>query len=199
MAIIAALPMVIAFWQFRQTNWIPARRAFSAANANDFSWRNRVASWNGALQIIAEHPWLGAGWGRPESLYEHYYLPARLEEGAAIQMNDYFTLAATLGIPALVYFAMYLGLTAVESRRFPRSEAQPAQLGSKTPTLQSWKPASLAGAAALLIGFWFDGGLFALAIAIAFWVLIEMGVPKMDIKTLSLSKGPFSTRWVEGS
>ena len=32
-----------------------------------------------------------------------------------------------------------------------------------------------AGAAVLLVGFWFDGGLFKLATAAPFWILLELG------------------------
>ena len=91
---------VLSFWHLRQTEWHPARRALSAVNPVDFSWRNRVAAWEGALQIMAELPWFGAGWNHPERLYENYYLASRLQESAAIQMNDYLMLGATLGIPA---------------------------------------------------------------------------------------------------
>jgi len=42
--IIMASLTVVCFWHFRQTDWHPARRAFSAVNAADFSWRNRVAA-----------------------------------------------------------------------------------------------------------------------------------------------------------
>ncbi len=103
--------VVLFFWHFRQTTWHPARRALSAVNAVDFSWRNRIAAWEGALQITAEHPWFGTGWNQPEPLYEHYYLPQKLTESAAIQMNDYLMLGATLGIPALFCFGMYLWLS----------------------------------------------------------------------------------------
>jgi len=32
-----------------------------------------------------------------------------------------------------------------------------------------------AGAIVLLVGFWFDGGLFKLATASTFWILLELG------------------------
>jgi hypothetical protein len=54
---------------------------------------------------------LGAGWNQPEPLYDHYFLPAKLTESAAIQMNDYLMLGATLGVPAFFCFGMYLWLT----------------------------------------------------------------------------------------
>ena len=88
---------VLFFWQFRRTDWHPARRAFSVARTEDFSWRNRVAAWEGDWQIMAEHPWFGTGWNQPEPLYEHYYLSPKLTESAAIQMNDYLLLGAALG------------------------------------------------------------------------------------------------------
>jgi len=47
---------VLGFWQFRFTEWRPARRAFSMANANDFSWRNRVTAWKGAIRMMAHRP-----------------------------------------------------------------------------------------------------------------------------------------------
>ena len=37
-----------------------------------------------------------------------------------------------------------------------------------------------AGAAVLLVGFWFDGGLFKLATAAPFWILLELGREDLD-------------------
>jgi O-antigen ligase len=96
---------ILLFWHFRQTDWHPAHRAFSVSNQNDFSWRNRVSAWEGGLQMTAEHPWFGAGWNQPEPLYEHYYLPPKVTESAAIEMNDCLLLGATLGISALLRLA----------------------------------------------------------------------------------------------
>ncbi|HET7626152.1 MAG TPA: O-antigen ligase family protein [Verrucomicrobiae bacterium] len=236
LSVIVISVIVLLFWQFRHTEWVPARRAFSAANANDFSWRNRVAAWEGALQIMAEHPWLGVGWNRPEPLYDHYYLPPKVSESAAIEMNDYLMLGATLGVPALFCFCMYiwLSLGEVPSSRFqvstwqlrgarpPRalffapsrktsvarddSEAvglshaseveceahstapgagalpgagpktQNAKLETKHSPPSDWLSATCrAGALILAIGFWFDGGLFKLATASVFWILLELG------------------------
>src|SRR5690606_33475143 len=43
---------VLAFWNLRHTEHSTTRRAFSVANVNDFSWRKRVAAYEGALQMI---------------------------------------------------------------------------------------------------------------------------------------------------
>jgi hypothetical protein len=39
----------------------------------------------------------------------------------------------------------------------------------------SLQTACRAGAIVLLVGFWFDGGLFELATASPFWILLELG------------------------
>jgi O-antigen ligase len=162
-SIILLSAIAITFCHFRQTEWHPAQRALSVVNIVDFSWRNRISAWAGALQITAEHPWFGFGWNQPEPLYEHYYLPRKLTESAAIQMNDYLMLAATLGIPALFCFGIYLWLSLFKNSAF---SLQPLELLPAT---------CRAGAIVLLVGFWFDGGLFKLATASTFWILLELG------------------------
>lgn len=66
LSVILASVLVLSFWQFRYTDWLPARRVFSAVNANDFSWRNRIAAWQGAIHMMKDHPLLGFGWGQAE-------------------------------------------------------------------------------------------------------------------------------------
>jgi hypothetical protein len=39
-----------------------------------------------------------------------------------------------------------------------------------------------AGAIVLLVGFWFDGGLFKLATASTFWILLELGAVQLPQK-----------------
>lgn len=172
---------VLVFWHFRQTDWHPAHRAFSAINMADFSWRNRVAAWEGALQITAGHPLFGTGWSQLEPLYEHYYLPPRLTERGAIEMNDYLMLGATIGIPALFCFGMYLWLSIVQSGNWRVvNESAALRAGSGEWRLESreddWlRTTCHAGAIVLLAGFWFDGGLFKLPTAVVFWILFELG------------------------
>ena len=133
-------------------------------------------------------------------------------EGAAIELNDYFTLGMTLGVPALGCFLVYVGLamkskvgskskvgrrpTTVHGRK-SGEDATGASVGSQVRgdgllttdhgplTTDHWLRATCrAGAIVLLVGFWFDGGLFKLATATVFWILIELGredfQPQMD-------------------
>lgn len=160
--------ILITFWHFRQTDWHPAHRAFSVGNQDDFSWRNRTAAWEGALQITGENPWFGAGWNQPSPLYDSFYLPPKLTESAAIEMNDYLMLGATLGIPALFCFGMYVWLN-LGDRRWEIGDR------GKSSNLDWLQMTCRAGAIVLLVGFWFDGGLFKLATASTFWILLELG------------------------
>jgi O-antigen ligase len=173
--VILASVFVLVFWHFRQTEWHPAHRAFSAVNAADFSWRNRIAAWEGALQMMAEKPWFGFGWNQPEPLYEHYYLPPKLTESAAIQMNDYLLLGTTLGIPALFCFGMYIWRSLMRSAECGVRNSGNGDRQDACPTLDLLPATCRAGAIVLLVGFWFDGGLFKLPTAATFWILLELG------------------------
>jgi hypothetical protein len=177
---IAFFSAILCFWQFRFSEWRPARRVFSAVNVNDFSWRNRVAAWSGALHMMRDRPFFGFGWNRAELVYGKTYLPAQIENGAAIQMNDYFMLGISAGVPALFCFLVYVGL----SLRSPRSTVHSPQLtrgpesgfGVNDFKDLDWLQATCrAGAIVLLVGFFFDGGLFKLATGSVFWILLELG------------------------
>jgi O-antigen ligase len=173
----------LGFWQFRFIEWQPARRVFSAVNVNDFSWRNRVVAWQGALRMMADRPWFGFGWGQAEATYEKEYLPRQLENGAALQMNDYFMLGISAGVPALVCFLMYVGLSfrrnprlIIGSRKVLDCENGRVSVFDDLVWLQA---TCRAGAMVLLVGFFVDGGLFKLATGSVFWILLELG--RMDI------------------
>ena len=193
--------LLIGFWNLRHTEHIPTRRIASAANVNDFSSRNRVAGWEGALQMAAEQPWLGFGWNRQDEVYEQLYQRAKIESFRAIRTNDYFKLANTLGIPALVCFVAFVGLSLMRSAELRVRNAETESDTSPRPSPQSGegvssraplaalersageRHASLAlacrsGVVVLLVSFWFDGadsGLFRLASSSLFWVLLALG------------------------
>jgi O-antigen ligase len=172
LVMIVASLLVLVAWNYRQTEHVVARRAFSVGNLNDFSWRNRVEAWVGALQMMAERPWQGVGWNQTENVYDQLYRAPRLGGGTAIQMNDFLRLGTTMGIPALACFAVCIGLSL---RRKPESGIQnPVSVSLVTRHL-SLAAVCHAGALVLLVAFWFDGGLFKLATATVFWVLLELG------------------------
>jgi hypothetical protein len=174
--------VVLSFWQFRHTEHKLARRTFSVSNANDFSWRNRIAAWEGTLQMMAEKPWFGFGWNQPEPLYENDYSSPKLEESMAIQQNDYFMLGSSLGLPALFCFGAYIWLSLSQNSGFRIQKPEAGDRQDACPTLDTghgildWSQTICrAGAIVLLVGFWFDGGLFKLPTAATFWILLELG------------------------
>jgi O-antigen ligase len=165
LAFLAASLSLLAFWQFHFSESRPAQRIFSVANANDFSWRNRVTAWEGAARMMVDRPWTGFGWGQAETDYGKKYCPPRLIEGAAIEMNDYFMIGISAGVPALICFTAYLALSLRKKPASPSSILNPPF---------SIFTIARAGSIVLLVGFWFDGGLFKLPVAIVFWMLMEL-------------------------
>jgi O-antigen ligase len=159
-ALIILSGFAFGFWNFRYAESPLARRLFSVANRNDFSWRNRVTVWRGSIQMMRDRPLLGFGWGDVESAYERSYRARRLDESMAIQLNDYFTLANSAGVPALMFF---IGFAALSLRRQTKPDA----------SFSPHQSSARASAVLLLIGFWFDGGLFKVATGPLFWTLIE--------------------------
>jgi O-antigen ligase len=163
---------VLSFWHFRFSEALPVQRAFSAANANDFSWRNRVTAWEGALRMMRDRPFIGFGWGQAETVYDKKYCP--LPESAAIEMNDYFMLGISAGVSALVGLLVYIWLCFKHKSGFRSQDSGSATSDIGLQTLNSLQTTCRAGAIVLLIGFWFDGGLFKLPTATVFWMLMEL-------------------------
>jgi hypothetical protein len=205
-AIFLLAALLLSFWQFRYTENTLMRRVYSAANRNDYSWRNRVTVWHGSVQMVCDRPLLGFGWGRTELAYQQSYRAKRLDESMAIYLNDYLTLATSVGALALVCALIYVGLRLRGGTTAPifhpqsHFNASPRlcdgqagcdvspwmrKVGAVSVTSTSFLDLPLvvvsrAGVAVLMIGFWFDGGLFKLAIGPLFWVLVEFSrVPAM--------------------
>jgi len=270
--------LVLCFWQFRFSEVPGVRRVFSVGNINDFSWRNRVAAWEGAVHMMRNRPLTGFGWGRAEQAYQEKYLASRLTESAAFEMNDYFMLGTSAGVPALICFVVYVGMamrekketgsrlwalgsgqelkkaeiekagkretggsqslltsaatgatrTEIEggsasspleralerddmSSRFESGDVSPHSKGSGTEReeasqslLTSAATSAMicrAGAVVLLIGFWFDGGLFKLATGSTFWILLELGKTgcfNREIREIrEQEKGILNRRWTQ--
>jgi O-antigen ligase len=176
--------MSVTFWESRHTEQRLVRRVFSIGNVNDFSWRNRVVTYEGALQMMAEKPWLGFGWNQPSRQYKAFYQPSNLSEGASLSLNDYFLLGMTLGIPALALFLAYIWLAFCPLRPRPPSILDVQSSVSECFWIMA---ACRAAVIVLLVGFWFNGGLFKLALATPFWILLELG--RSDSVTVTVRAG----------
>jgi O-antigen ligase/polysaccharide polymerase Wzy-like membrane protein len=156
--IAVALPAmaVLLFWHYRP-NAVVLNRVYSVVNASDFSSRNRSAAMIGALQIMGDHFWVGAGWSRPEPLYETFYSANVADGGMAIQMNSPLLLGASLGGPTLIAWLMYVATSAARA------------------LFTAVGRGYLAAAMVLMIGCIFDGALQFLPAATIFWILVEAG------------------------
>ncbi|HKW30920.1 MAG TPA: O-antigen ligase family protein [Verrucomicrobiae bacterium] len=157
------------------------------------SAQHRVAAWKAGFEMMRDHP-LGVGWNKAVDVYQKNYSPP--EDGAAaLTTNDYLMLGTQLGWPGLICFVAYVGLCFRTKRHLtpalsPFGPSTPAKRGegeSSSVTPQTTPPvtrhmsllaACRAGALAMLVAFWFDGGLFKLATAVAFWILLELGASR---------------------
>lgn len=179
--LIAVSILAVSFWCLRETNIRGIRRALSVANPYDTSWRNRVDAYVGSLQMMADHPWHGLGWGQPETVYPEYYMSDRPTEGLAIFLNDYFTLGMSLGLPALCCFIGYILIMLNEGRNdafavgsSSKQIACDGLLGQPVETSSFPRIAARAGVVVLLTGFWFDRGLLLWPFGILFFFLLEL-------------------------
>ena len=178
LVLLVASLTVLTFWQFRFSEWPPAQRVFSVVNINDFSWRNRVTSWEWAMRSMLGHPLAGVGW-RPLLAFANQQnnSPQPLSNAQAISTNDFLVLGTSAGLPALLCFAAYLALS------FRAGSAAP---GAPLSVFTICRGSSVV----FLVGFWLDGGLFLLALALVFWMLIELSrLEPAEVKTEDIKSG----------
>jgi O-antigen ligase len=171
--ILVAATAVYLFWHSTADDdaWYLKRLDLGRPSA-----QHRVAAWKAAVHIMRDHP-LGVGWNQAVNVYEENYSPP--ENGAAaITMNSYLMLGTELGLPGLLCFVGYVALCLGTGRwniaNRPRLTLSHPHL-LYNPIREGGIIACRAGALALLVAFWFDGGLFTLATASVFWILLELG------------------------
>ncbi len=181
-----AATVIWVFWHAISDDapWYLKRMDFSRPSA-----QHRVAAWKAGFEIMRDHPF-GVGWNNTVEIYQKNYSPP--EDGAgAITTNDYLMLATQLGVPALVCFLVYVALQlgasgwklgarrwkladGVRTKEEEESNVKPEKF--RIPNSEfGIKLACRTAVVAMLVEFWFDGGLFKLATASTFWILLELG------------------------
>jgi len=177
--------VILLFWGRTPDNapWYMKRMDFGRASA-----QHRVAAWKAGFEMMKDHPF-GVGWNKAVDVYVKDYSPP--EGGAAaLTMNSYLMLGTELGLPGLLCFISYVALRLKSPK--PKLQCPKPEIGSLKSKIQSPKSenditldighwtldatqvACRAGAVMLLVAFWFDGGLFTLATASVFWILLEL-------------------------
>lgn len=159
---------VLAFWSLRHTESPLVRRAFTVGNVNDFSWRNRVATWPGALEAMSRKPLVGWGWGRPANVFERGHKPAALSEGGAVTLNNYLMVGMMLGAPALIALVSWLWLG------WRADDVGKPTAGSPI-EMEPLRRICQAALIPCLIGMALDGVLFKAALAVPMFILLELG------------------------
>lgn len=196
--VIAVAAVVLFFWNTTPDSapWFVKRMDFGRASA-----QHRVAAWRAGFEIMWNHPF-GVGWNRVVEVYQNSYLPP--EGGAAaITTNDYLILGTQLGWLGVICFVVYvavsleLGRREKETCRLRKPEVECKQdprttLDDKPRMLDAARVACRASASAMLVGFWFDGGLFNLPTATAFWILLELGSHDVFSRNQENQNGPGS-------
>jgi O-antigen ligase len=156
--------IVVTFWNIPRT----APWCFQRLDLSHGSVQHRLMAWRAGFEIMWDHP-LGVGWDKVIRTYEEHYSPP-VGSASAISTNDYLMLGAQLGIPALVCLVTYCVLSLRT-----KSRKQKTGIPSSVTYHSSLRATCRGGALAMLVEFWFDGGLFKLTTASVFWILLELG------------------------
>ncbi|HEX5398266.1 MAG TPA: O-antigen ligase family protein [Verrucomicrobiae bacterium] len=174
------------FWNTPRT----APWYFQRLDLSRGSVQHRLAAWKAGFEMMRDHPF-GVGWNKTVETYERNYSPQEGSASAsAIVTNDYLMLGTQLGIPALICFVAYVALSLKSGKWKAESGILPSaawrvrtaeggiSAGEAFAIHNSQfgiRVACRAGALVCLVAFWFDGGLFKLATASVFWILLELG------------------------
>jgi tetratricopeptide (TPR) repeat protein len=89
------------------------------------SLKYRLEYWRGTMPIIAERPFLGAGWG----VFRDHYLPHKLADSSeeiADPHNFLLEIAAAAGIPAALAYFWWLAASVIGLSRLRKEDAEPA-------------------------------------------------------------------------
>jgi hypothetical protein len=161
LGVVCVAAIVYFFWHATPDSapWYVKRMDLSRPSA-----QHRIAAWRAGLKIMRNSPF-GVGWGNAELTYEENYSPPEGGE-SAIYTNDYLMLGIQLGVPALLFFLAYVASC---FKKIPRND-----------TTRGLMLTCRAGVLAMLLAFWFDGGLFSLSTVSVFWILLELGCPDFN-------------------
>lgn len=149
------------------------------------SAQHRVSAWKAGFQIMWDHP-LGVGWNKAVATYHKTYSPPDGGAGAIVT-NDYLMLGTELGFLGLLCFVAYLWLSLRKNSEVRRQDSNVGKQDSEFCIRNSeyWlRITCRAGAIVLLVGFFFDGGLFKLATGATFWILLELGSERNGVQGL---------------
>ncbi len=129
---------------------------------NDFSSRNRLASYQDGINMLVDRPLAGYGWQSIPKVHSELYLQPGLAEGQALALNDFLKLALHLGLPGLALLAVLIWATF-----FGRSKGA-------NPSCNMTLILCRMVVVILFVSFNFSDGLLRLSLGGSFWLFLAL-------------------------
>ena len=137
-------------------------------NSADSSVALRWALWESTLAMIAEHPWIGLGWGSYRFVYPEYDFFVQNEAVIIYHgHNTLLSLAAEIGIPGALCFALAWGMSVVRSLKAMKHSLRSSKGFNLGIAL------AISGMAAFSLT---DHVLFNIQVTAIFWALLALTV-----------------------
>lgn len=141
---------------------VPQARARALSVVDLHAHQDRVLLWKAALRMVADHPWVGVGFGAFVREYPNYRLPGDPNTTPPFAHNLPLSLAVETGVPGLVAFLVFL--------------VRLMQLGLKgvlrgPPELRALRAAAAGAMVGILAHQLVDGTLQSFHLGFAFWLL----------------------------
>lgn len=124
---------------------------------------NRVQIWHRSLQMVADHPWLGTGFGTFQHAYDERRPAGTSPEPFAF--NLWLNLAVETGLLGLAA-ALWVAIAAVRTWR----------LNARARGHDPWRPTVAALWVGLLVDQFADNTLFSISTSAALWLLLALVV-----------------------
>jgi putative inorganic carbon (HCO3(-)) transporter len=139
----------------------------------------RIRIWRTSLEMIADRPLLGTGFGTFERAYEHRRGPEMSPEPFAFDL--WLNLAVETG---LLGVAAAVGVAAAAVVAWTRAAPAARGPGPRGGTPDLWRPAVAAMWIALLLDQLADNTLFSISTSAALWLLLALTAVRTDIGTV---------------
>ena len=156
----------------------------NVTEALDASAATRLKIWAGAVRMIADHPWVGVGYGAFPYIIGSYAGGTKGDDAH----NSYLIIASEMGIPTLVVFLWILAVIFWKSRWLYRR--------SRDPFFKAMALGWLGGLSGLLVANMFGSRLHSEEISSYFWILCGLIMRAVWIERQTIRRSVPSVRSV---